>query len=343
MASNTRGYNSYRGRGNAVKIIICVLLVMVLLGAVAYLVVQNYMVYDADGSAHLELPQFYKKIDTKKTEESMDVEIDVLEPEIKRPTLTAIHASELVNGCLSWNSDYVLTLAPEVMVLDVKDKVGNLTYASDVKGASYAGDGKTRANLETLLGSGKYAVGRIACFCDARLAADDAAVALCRENGNRWYDGSGYAWINPAAEKTEEYILALVNECAELGFDEILLDYFSYPTSGDWNNLPTIAAADKVQVLTDFVQALRKTLPENVALSAVVRSEISKDFGLTEELLLTEFDRVYVAYGIDPAPLQTAAEALDAKYVAEVVPMVYRVPETGSYLKLWYVAPATEE
>ena len=58
MASNTRGYNSYRGRGNAVKIIICVLLVMVLLGAVAYLVVQNYMVYDADGSAHLELQQF---------------------------------------------------------------------------------------------------------------------------------------------------------------------------------------------------------------------------------------------------------------------------------------------
>ena len=134
-----------------------------------------------------------------------------------------------------------------------------------------------------------------------------------------------------------------MNECVELGFDEILLDYFSYPTNGDWNNLPTIAGADKVQVLTDFAEALRKALPETVALSAVVRSEVNKDFGLTEELLLTEFDRVYAAYGIDPAPLQEMAKALDAKYVAEVVPMVYRVPETGSYLKLWYVAPATEE
>ena len=343
MASNTRGYNSYRGRGNALKIAICVLLVMVLLGAVAYLVVQNYVVYDGNGNAHLELPHFYKKTESKTPAESMDVEIDIVEPEVKRPALTELHASELVNGCLSWNSDYVLTLAPEAMVLDVKDKVGNLTYPSQVKGTVSAAGETALQNLQTLLGSDKYTVGRIACFCDGRFAADDAAVALCRENGNRWYDGNGYAWLDPASKEAQEYLTDLVGECAELGFDEILLDYYSYPTNGDWNNLPTIVGADKVQVLTDFVRALRKDLPETVALSAVVRSEVNKDFGLTEELLLTEFDRVYAAYGIDPAPLQEAAKALDAKYVAEVVPMVYRAPETGSYLKLWYVAPATEE
>lgn len=341
MASNARGYNSYRGRGNPAKVVVCILLVVVLLGAVAYLVVQNYVVYDGNGNAHLELPKFYKE-EVKEPTQPMDVEIDIVEPEIKRPALTEIHAAELTVGCLNWNSDYVLTLAPEAMVLDVKDKVGNLTYPSQVKGATSFAKDTALQNLQTLLGGDKYAVGRIACFCDSRFAADDTSVALFRENGVRWYDGSGYAWLNPAAAESQEYLTALVNECVELGFDEILLDYFSYPTSGDWNALPAIAGADKVQVLTDFAGALRETLPETVALSAVVRSEVNKDFGLTEELLLTEFDRVYVAYGIDPVPLQEAAKALDAKYVAEVVPMVYRAPETGSYLKLWYVAPATE-
>lgn len=344
MASDTKGYHSYRGRGSAAKIAVCALLAMVLLGAVAYLVIQNYVVYDAEGNARLELPQFYKKEADEEPPKPMDVEIDIKEPEVRRPVLTELHASELVQGSLSWNSDYVLTLAPETMVLDVKDKVGNLTYPSSVKGTVSAAGETARNNLQTLLDSGKYAVARIACFCDARFAADDATVALCRESGSRWYDGIGYAWIDPGAEKTQEYLQALVNECVELGFDEILLDYFSYPTGGDWNNLPAIAAVDKVQVLTDLAQALRKALPETVALSAVVRSEISRDFGLTEELLLTEFDRIYTVYGIDPTPLQAAAENTDAKFVAEIVPMLYRVPENGSYVKLWYVAPsATEE
>ena len=52
----TRGYNSYRGRTSAGKIVLIVVLVLVLLGAVGYLVVQNYLVYDEAGQVHLELP-----------------------------------------------------------------------------------------------------------------------------------------------------------------------------------------------------------------------------------------------------------------------------------------------
>ena len=52
----TRGYNSYRGRTSAGRIVLIVVLVLVLLGAVGYLVVQNYLVYDEAGQVHLELP-----------------------------------------------------------------------------------------------------------------------------------------------------------------------------------------------------------------------------------------------------------------------------------------------
>ena len=52
----TKGYNSYRGRVSAGRIVLIVVLVLVLLGAIGYLAVQNYLVYDEAGQVHLELP-----------------------------------------------------------------------------------------------------------------------------------------------------------------------------------------------------------------------------------------------------------------------------------------------
>ena len=49
----TRGYNSYRGRVSTGRIVLIVVLVLVLLGAIGYLAVQNYLVYDEAGQVHL--------------------------------------------------------------------------------------------------------------------------------------------------------------------------------------------------------------------------------------------------------------------------------------------------
>ena len=57
----TKGYSSYHGRVSPGKIALIVVLVLILLGAIAYLVVQNYLVYDESGQVHLELPFFQQK------------------------------------------------------------------------------------------------------------------------------------------------------------------------------------------------------------------------------------------------------------------------------------------
>lgn len=341
-ATKAKGYHSYHGRSSVGKIALCVVLAAIIVAAVVYLVVQNYVVYDDEGNAHMELPHYYQKEEKEETIAPEDVNLEILEPEIKRPALGELHAAELPVGCLKWKPEYTAAKATEeAVVVDVKQKNGALTYTSTVSGAPYVEAEPSLTNLKTLLDSGKYSVGRIACFCDSLYDANNKDVALYRESGLRWYDGTGYAWLDPASPAVQEYLAALVQECVDLGFDEILLDYFSYPTNGDWVNLPAIADDDKTQVLADFAEVLRKSLPETVALSTVVRSEVSADFGLSEQWLLETFDRVYVLYGLDPAPLQTAAENLDAKYVAQVVPMAYRVPAQGGYVKLWYVAPKT--
>ena len=52
----TKGYRSYRGRTSKGKIALAVVLVLIILAAVGFLWLQEYIVYDADGNARLDLP-----------------------------------------------------------------------------------------------------------------------------------------------------------------------------------------------------------------------------------------------------------------------------------------------
>ena len=81
----TRGYNSYRGRVSAGRIVLIVVLVLVLLGAIGYLAVQNYLVYDEAGQVHLELPWGRCDPQQEQTDKPPveNVDIDRLEPESK--------------------------------------------------------------------------------------------------------------------------------------------------------------------------------------------------------------------------------------------------------------------
>jgi len=56
--NRAKGYRQYkgRGRGNGGKVFLVTVLILILLASLAYLLSRQYIVYDSDGSAHLELP-----------------------------------------------------------------------------------------------------------------------------------------------------------------------------------------------------------------------------------------------------------------------------------------------
>ena len=130
---------------------------------------------------------------------------------------------------------------------------------------------------------------------------------------DQWYD-----------QEKDEWVL-LLEGSARLGFDEILLDWFLYPTSGDQTALDL--PADKTGVLKDFAQALEKQLPEGTVLSVVLRETPAADNGLTPEMLTACFDRVYVMPEADASALPTSYDA-----ATRVVAMTAYAPDSGSYL-----------
>ena len=328
----TKGYNSYHGRMSGGKIALIVALVLVLVGAVAYLTLQNYVVYDEAGNARLELPFLHRKDkeepdDTPSAGDRDDI-VDTVEPEHPHVKVAALHGVRLPDDCLWWGADYIMTkLAPEDMVLAVKRTTGGITYATEAQPPQgvVVETGRPLDCLKTLLAADRWTVGHIVCFSDSAFARARTDCALTREDGALWYDDQGQAWLDPTDPEVLRYLTALCKECGELGFDEVLLDSFCYPTGGD-----TAAIAnddgDRAQILTDVAKSLRSCLPEGVALSVTYRG----GGDLTLAQLADLFDRIYVP----AADYDAAAAQLGSQFDADtrLVSITSQATGTGSYM-----------
>lgn len=303
-------------------------LVVILLAAVGFLVIQNYRVYDNEGNVHWNLPFMPHKETQEPDIDPNDVEIDRQEPQfVAGKDLTPLQAKELPLWCLNDDPAWMLTDAPQSVVVNVKNADGALLYsakAATPEGVSKGGE-YTLANLRTILDSNHGTVARMACLCDSAYArAMTEQAALCGKDGTLWWDPYGRCWLDPAKEGTLTYVKALCQELVTLGFDEIVLDYFGYPASWQGN-------ADRTAVLTQFMTALRESLPEGTRISLLLREMPGAENGLTAELLNASFDRIYTDNGVNT---ETLIKMLPADFDAatRLVPIVWRATENGSYM-----------
>ena len=99
----TKGYHNYRGRGGRQKRLLAVVLVLVILAATAFLVIQNYIVYDDAGKAHIEWP--FRKDEPQPDDNATppvsqdDVNIDYVDNGYA-PHLQELHAQMLPGNAL---------------------------------------------------------------------------------------------------------------------------------------------------------------------------------------------------------------------------------------------------
>ena len=346
--SGTRGYSSYRGRGNKGKIFLAVLLILVILAAVGFIIAREHMSYDADGNLRFTLPW------QKETEQPQEP-VPSGDVVIREPEQTA--AQETVHGLLlsadprtaqTWEEEQAAAGDDVTMLaMTLKDDTGHVFYDSSAAVTGAVSENAARDTArEALMGRADLAkAARISCFHDPLAAnADVEGMGLKNTGGYIFYDGNNSQWLDPGLAKARNYLLDLIREATAQGYGEIILTDISYPTVGKLDKIDFTHAElaqdtseeGRCYWIESFLREVRNALPEGTVVSLelpadTIRSGYDGDAGQNLSELAPLVDRIYAQTTAAEAPALEAA----VKVASDACGFVPEVKTKPAALENW--------
>lgn len=162
------------------------------------------------------------------------------------------------------------------LVVDVKSDRGQTPYASaarEAAGAARFAPPSPHAGLESLVPElqrrGFYLIARIVVFKDDPLAKAHPDWAVHGAAGGAWQDREQLQWIDPFVREAWEHNIAIAEEAARMGFDEVQFDYVRFPDAGTPHFSQPSTRATRVAAIDGFLRAARERLaPYNVFIAA---------------------------------------------------------------------------
>ena len=161
------------------------------------------------------------------------------------------------------------------LVIDVKGDRGTLAYQSTAPIVREIGSQVAimikdpKAFVASLHDRGIYTIARIVVFKDTVLATARPDWAVKTRSGTVWRDGEGLAWIDPFRREAWDYSIALAEEAARNGFDEIQFDYVRFPDASGLVFARPNTQQNRIETIDAFLGAAREQLiPYNVFVAA---------------------------------------------------------------------------
>lgn len=185
--------------------------------------------------------------------------------------------------------DLVRNTEINTFVIDIKTDSALVTHKTAIPLANEIGAQKLvlKKDLPELVAKlreqGIYTIGRIVVFKDTLLAQAHPELAIKRSNGEIFRDNEGLAWVDPTQSKVWEYNIALAEEAAQMGFDEVQFDYVRFPDKRGLVFSKPNTEENRVAAISGLLSATRKKLePYNVFLSADIFGYVSWNLNDTE-------------------------------------------------------------
>ncbi len=187
------------------------------------------------------------------------------------------------------------------VVIDIKDMNGVVAYKSQVPlaqklNASEHGPIHDLPKLINLLhAQGIHVVARHVVFYDRQLAENEPRLTLKSRSGEPWKQHGKQVWADPANTEVQDYNLALAEEVAAMGIDEIQFDYIRFPAEGELSDIAysfDLQSTPKYEVLANFLKRASDILhPKGVLVSIDVYGVMAwskqRDIDVTGQRLAT--------------------------------------------------------
>ena len=163
------------------------------------------------------------------------------------------------------------------IMLDVKSPRGNFYYSSTVSGNrdSKVDIAAMDALISQLSSSGRYLIARLPALRDRDYGLHNVSDGVFDSRGAYLFqDDGGCYWLNPSRQGTITYLVQIITELKNLGFDEVVFDDFCFPDtkykSFKGDETEALATAAKTLVTTcatdrfavSFVQQAGFALPD---------------------------------------------------------------------------------
>lgn len=259
-------------------ILLAVVLTAILAGALWFLWLQRFVVYTRDGALlDMNLPAEVpagQTVSKPKKPEKVTIYYNEGDNAINTSKeLTQITGYYADTAALSKGPEIVLAQAQALptgtpVMIDVKSPKGSFYYSSLVGTGRYFKEDKTAAMDELIayLGSSDlYAIARLPALRDYAYGLNHVPDGLPTAGGYLWADDDYCYWLNPGSQGTITYLMEIVTELKNLGFDEVVLDEFYFPDTKE-----IVYKADKAETLASAAKTLVTTCTtDNFALSFV--------------------------------------------------------------------------
>lgn len=139
------------------------------------------------------------------------------------------------------------------VLLDVKNYRGYFYYSTTVGSQTYGKvDIAAMDELIAWLGSSDlYAIARMPALSDYVYGAENPSAGIPLSSGALYFDENKCYWLDPTKEATQTYLIQVVRELRQLGFDEVVFTQFVIPESEK-----IVFSADRRQAVSDAAQAI---------------------------------------------------------------------------------------
>lgn len=315
--SKARGYQNYRGRTSKWKVAVAVVLVLIILVSAGVIVLQRYVFYDDSGRPKMELPG------KTETTDIPEVELDIQEPavppapESRRSVQLGTAEEPLTQAVLETAKTGLKTGDLAAVTLRAQGTVYFNSSAALLDSIKTQPD--TDATLTELQKMVPGTVALVGCFQD-RIAANANVEGMGLKNtgGYIFYDKNNANWLDPSKEGTRTYLGKQLIEIGAMGFDEILLTEFSFPTEGKLNKI-AYPDAGRQESLESFLKAMRQMLDDagygkvrlSVELNAAdIQAGGNEDAGIDLAAIAGLADAVYAR--TTPEDMEALDEAVEA-------------------------------